>query len=230
MLEDSPYRWGTVDELFDGTIADQLVSTYPAEAYRTVVGNDGEKAYEYEARALVAMGNDRPEHPELLSPVWRTLADELVSAPYRTAMSALTECDLASVPIEVNVFHYGPGSSLGAHSDLADKVVTHILYFNENWNPALGGCLRILQSPDINDVVAEIEPSVGGSSVIVRSELSYHAVTPVAPTCTDSRRSMTVTFYRPGSVSTLWPPHEHFVLHAHRPPVRVRSPETHQTP
>ena len=61
-------------------------------------------------------------------------------------MTRLTGCDLATVPMEVNVFHYGPGAWLGPHVDLEDKIVTHVLYFNTEWNAADGGCLSILRS------------------------------------------------------------------------------------
>lgn len=213
-LADEPYQWGHIDGLFDDAVAAQLVSTYPTVLYRTVIGDDGEKAYEHEARALIPMGGTRPTRPEHLSSVWHSLANELVSAPYRSAMSTLTGCDLTTVPIEANLLHYGPGAALGAHSDLADKLVTHVLYFNTTWDPALGGCLRILRSPDIDDVVSEIAPIVGSSTVIVRSERSYHGLSPVSPSSAESRRSMTVTFYRPGSVSPMWPPGEHVALHS----------------
>jgi Rps23 Pro-64 3,4-dihydroxylase Tpa1-like proline 4-hydroxylase len=115
--------------------------------------------------------------------------------------------------MEVNVFHYGPGGSLGAHKDLPEKIVTHVLYFNRSWNSADGGCLSILRSADPTDQVAEILPIVGNSSVIVRSENSWHAVSRVVNHSAASRRSITVTFYRPGSVSTMWPPGDTAPLH-----------------
>jgi hypothetical protein len=216
-LETEPFCWATVDGLFDVAIAKELVAHYPLELYRRVVGNDGEKSYEYEVRELVPLGDDRPVRSHQLAPIWRTLATGLASGPYRAAVSKLTGCDLSSVPIEVNVFHYGPGASLGAHSDLADKIVTHVLYFNETWPTGNGGCLRILRSADIHDFVTEILPIVGTSSVVVRSERSFHGVTPVSLGSNDSRRSVTVTFYRRGSVSTMWPPGEDFGLHPYRP-------------
>jgi len=113
----------------------------------------------------------------------------------------------------VNVFHYGSGGSMDAHKDLPEKIVTHVLYFNHSWNATDGGCLRILRSSDPSDMVAEIPPLAGYSSVIVRSENSWHAVSRVASDATISRRSVTVTFYRPGSVSTMWPPGDNTPLH-----------------
>jgi Rps23 Pro-64 3,4-dihydroxylase Tpa1-like proline 4-hydroxylase len=115
--------------------------------------------------------------------------------------------------MEVNVFHYGPGSWLGPHVDLEDKIVSHIFYFNESWNEADGGSLSILRSPTRADAVANVLPIVGTSAVIVRSNSSWHAVPPVSRGCTRSRRSMTITFYRPGSISTMWPPGDTTPLH-----------------
>jgi SM-20-related protein len=131
-------------------------------------------------------------------------------------MSVLTGYDLTETPLEVNVFHYGPGCSLGAHKDLPDKLVTHVLYFNRSWNRSDGGCLNILGSKNLADLVTEVLPIVGNSAVLVRSEESWHAVSSVVNDCAFSRRSVTVTFYRPGSVSTMWPPGDAEPLHRYQ--------------
>ena len=181
--------------------------------FKTVSGYGGEKNYEYEARALVVMGSDTVSYPGELSPSWLNLAHDLLSPGYRAAMSSLTKLDLTSAPIEINVFHYGPGANLGPHLDLSDKVVTHVFYFNKSWNKADGGCLSILNSANPADIHVEVEPIVGSSAVLVRSEQSWHAVSPVARNCHHSRRSVTVTFYRPGSPSSMWPPGDTTPLH-----------------
>jgi Rps23 Pro-64 3,4-dihydroxylase Tpa1-like proline 4-hydroxylase len=90
--------------------------------------------------------------------------------------------------------------------DLKDKIVTHVFYFNRAWDKTDGGCLTILRSPSMADVVADVAPLLGNSSVLVRSDKSWHAVSRVVEGCRRSRRSMTVTFYHPGSLSTMWPP------------------------
>jgi Rps23 Pro-64 3,4-dihydroxylase Tpa1-like proline 4-hydroxylase len=129
----------------------------------------------------------------------------------------LTGHDLSEAPIEVNVFHYGPGSWMGPHKDLEDKIVTHVLYFNAEWDAKSGGCLTILRSSDMSDVKAEIPPVVGNSAVLVRPDDSWHAVSRVVDGSETSRRSVTVTFYKPGSVSTMWPPGEEPALHRYPP-------------
>lgn len=203
------------DNLFSTTDADELTSAFPHDNFKTVAGYDGEKGYQYEARSLIHMGATTISHAHNLSPAWQQLTQDLLSREYREAMSQLTGLDLLTMPIEVNVFNCGQGARLGPHIDLKDKIVTHILYFNADWKIEDGGCLAILRSQDISDVEFTIPPIIGNSSIVVRSQQSWHAVTAVANNCCNSRRSMTVTFYHPGSISTMWPPGDITPLHSH---------------
>lgn len=217
-LETEPYCWARIDGLFSPEEAKALATTYPHDHFKRLQARGGEKDYDYEARSLIRMGADAPSFSGELSPAWRGFAEDLLSPAYRDAMSLLTGCDLSNSPLEVNIFHYGPGASLGAHPDLADKVVTHVFYFNESWNPSDGGCLSILRSADAKDIASEIPPLVGTSAVLVRSDNSWHAVAPVVNGSEVSRRSVTVTFYRPGSASSMWPPDDATPLHQYGEP------------
>lgn len=214
-LNTDPYEWAFADGLFAPADAEALAASYPRDHFKTIAGYDGEKGYEYEGRSLIGMGATVPSHIAGLSPAWRQLADTLLSPAYRAAMTKFTGRDLADAPVEVNVFHYTPGSWLGPHLDLKTKIVTHVLYFNKTWNIADGGCLAILRSAKMSDVAAKISPIVGNSSVLVRSEKSWHAVERVVDGCHRSRRSVTVTFYHPGSPSTMWPSGDTTPLHAY---------------
>jgi Rps23 Pro-64 3,4-dihydroxylase Tpa1-like proline 4-hydroxylase len=205
-LATEPYRWAFINGLFSHRGATELVATYPRDHFKTIRGHDGEKGYEYEVRSLVHMGANVPSDADDLSPSWRRLAESLLSARYRDAMTRLTGLDLAAAQMEVNVFHYGPGAWLGPHLDLKEKITTHVLYFNRTWETKEGGCLRILRSRDMADLVTEIAPLVGNSAVLIRSDKSWHAVSRVQEGCRRSRRSVNVIFHLPGSVSTMWPP------------------------
>ena len=216
-MQESPYRWGVVGDLYDPADRQALIDTYPVEPFATISGDDGEKSYEYEARCLVAMGGVAPWRPDLLSESWFRLATDLCSRGYRAALSELTGRSLDGLIMEANAFHYGPGSWLGPHVDLPEKILTHVLYFNDTWDAGDGGCLRVLASGDDSDVVEEVLPIAGSSVVVVRSDVSWHAVTRVDPSCRDSRRSVTVTFYPPGAVSTMWPPGNPPRLHRYPP-------------
>lgn len=212
-METEPYQWAAIDKLYSPEDAAALADSFPCDQYKRVAAYGGEKDYEYEARALIKMGKDAISHPDGLSEAWRALARDLHSPAYRAAMSTLTGCDLADALLEVNVFHYGPGALLGPHPDLPDKVVTHVLYFNQSWNQIDGGCLAILRSADSSDIAAEVVPMVGNSAVLVRSDNSWHAVSRVVNGCQLSRRSLTATFYCPDSVSSMWPPDDNTPLH-----------------
>jgi len=212
-LSSEPYQWASIDQLFSPADAQALVQTFPRDHFKTVQGYDGEKGYQYEARSLISMGAEAPTREKDLSPAWRGLAKELLSPAYREAMSRLSGVELANMPMEVNVFHYGKSAWLGPHVDLVDKAVTHVFYFNEAWDETDGGCLTILGSGNMADAVRVIPPLIGNSVVLVRSNNSWHAVSRVRDNCRISRRSMTVTFYRPGSPSTMWPESDATPLH-----------------
>jgi SM-20-related protein len=212
-LSTEPYSWALIDQLFSPSDAAALVETFPRDHFKTVQGYDGEKGYQYEARSLIGMGAAAPTHAQYLSPAWRNLAQDFLSIRYREVMSNLTGLALAELPIEVNVFHYGRKAWLGPHVDLPDKVMTHIFYFNDAWDDEDGGCLTILRDSDMTQPVKVIPPLVGNSAVVVRGDNSWHAVSRVRDNSRHSRRSLTLTFYRPGSVSTLWPPGDNTPLH-----------------
>jgi len=205
-MRSEPYRWAAIDRLFRPDHAASLAASFPRDKFKDVAGYDGEKGYRYMARSLIHMGAAAPSHPEGLHPLWLALAEDLLSDEYRAAVSAASGLELASAPMEVNVIHYGAGSWLGPHVDLKEKILTHILYFNDDWNPRDGGCLNILRAKDPEQMAAEIRPLVGNSALLVRSDHSWHSVSPVAQGCTTSRRSLNVIFHLPGSVSTMWPP------------------------
>ena len=202
-LQTDPYRWTAITDLYTPNDAERLAATYPCDHFK-LVSAYGEREYHYEARSLIGMGAKVVSYPKELSEAWQALANDVLSPEYRTAMSV------------ANVCHYGPGGNLDAHKDLPEKIVTHVLYFNRSWNNVDGGCLAILRSADLSDVAAEILPIVGCSSVLVRSDNSWHAVSRVVNPSVPSRRSMTVTFYRPGSVSTMWPPGDKTPLHRYQ--------------
>lgn len=208
-LEMEPYRWAAIGDLFSPHDAAALAATFPRDHFKHLAGDDGEKEFEYEIRCLVRMGERSISRARQLSSAWQRLINDLLSPGYRSAMSSLTGLDLSAAPLEVNAFHYLPGTNHGAHPDHRSKMATHVIYFNESWSEGDGGCLMILRSRDPEDVAGTVSPLAGNSAVLVRSDKSWHAVSRVADHCRLSRRSVTATFYQPGSVSTVWPRWDH---------------------
>jgi hypothetical protein len=111
-METDPYQWAFVDRLFSAEDAAQLAATFPRDGFKKVAGDDGEKSYEYMARSLIHMGAAVASHAEGLSPAWRALAEDLLSAGYRSALTGMVGRDLSSAPMEINVIEHGPGARL----------------------------------------------------------------------------------------------------------------------
>ena len=204
-LETAPYRWAAINQLFSSQDAAELAATFPQDHFKRLSTYDGEKNHEYEIRCVTQKGEASVFRANRLSAAWRALAKDITSPAYREAMSSLTGLDLADAPLALNAYRYPPRGLLGAHADHRDKIVTHILYFNQSWNDDDGGCLTILRSSDAADIAATVSPVIGNSTVLVRSDDSWHAVSRVADHCQLSRLSLTATFYRPGSTSAPWP-------------------------
>ena len=60
------------------------------------------------------------------------------------------------------------------HTDSKDKIITVLLYLNDNWQQA-GGRLRILKNGhDVDDFAAEVAPDNGTLLVFKRSDNSWH--------------------------------------------------------
>ena len=194
-LATDPYRWALVDQLFSAADAKVLVETFPRDHFKTVRGYDGEKGYEYEARSLVYLGATNLTLPQSLSLAWRSLTEDLLSSAYRDAMSQLTGVDVSTLPMEANAFHYGRSAWLGPHVDLEDKLVTHVLYFNESWSENDGGCLTILSAGDmigLMEIAASrvLKPLCGPGelSVGVTVDINHTAPTPLGAEVTATAR------------------------------------------
>jgi hypothetical protein len=60
------------------------------------------------------------------------------------------------------------------HTDSKDKIITVLVYLNEDWKQP-GGRLRILRNGhDVDDYVAEVAPDQGTLLVFQRSDTSWH--------------------------------------------------------
>jgi polysaccharide pyruvyl transferase WcaK-like protein len=203
-MQRSPFRWSLVGPLFAQETAQRLARTFPLDEAELRDGTDGRRSWRYQVRCLLPMGHSTPVRPQALDPVWRRFADELAGPAYRTVLSAITGVDLDELHLEANLFSYGPGAFQEPHPDLPEKVVTHVMWFNEEWTREDGGCLRILRSNDPADAAHELLPSLGWSALFVRSIDSWHSVTPVSDTAPVERRALVATFHRPGLASSMW--------------------------
>ncbi|MBK8175394.1 MAG: 2OG-Fe(II) oxygenase [Rhodospirillales bacterium] len=133
--------------------------------------------------------------PEVLGygPVFAGLLEELASPLVRSKFAAKFDVDLEPLVLQTTVRKYSEPSDGNIHNDSRTKIVTALIYFNENWTHA-GGRLRLLRSVnDIEDYAAEVTPEKGTLIAFRRSERSYHGFVP----CDAERRSLQMYWVKP---------------------------------
>jgi SM-20-related protein len=105
---------------------------------------------------------------------------ELESPRFRQTIEKKFAIDLSGHGFMCTVRGELRGSDGSVHTDSKSKLITALLYLNEEWMAA-GGRLRLLRSPDsLDDPVVEIPPLGGTLLVFRRSKTSWHGHTPYA--------------------------------------------------
>jgi len=111
-------------------------------------------------------------------PSFKRFVEALEAPELRHAVERKFGLDLTDCPTMVTVRGHGRTKDGGIHTDSLDKVITLLIYMNEDW-PHEGGRLRLLRGPeDIEDYVCEIPPVRGNMLAFRRSERSYHGHLP----------------------------------------------------
>ncbi|WP_410575596.1 2OG-Fe(II) oxygenase family protein [Amycolatopsis sp. cmx-4-61] len=175
-INDEPYVWleTAPGELIAEADARSLAEEFPAGSFvrKTTDGRKSDKSYRNYSRALAG-----PGAPDIgdLPVVWREFVSELLAPAYREAVCARLDLP-APGQLEVRLVRHVTGDWLGPHTDRADKLFSHVFYFNEGWRQEWGGCLQILRSEDPADVVHTVVPVLGASALMIRADNSWHQV------------------------------------------------------
>jgi hypothetical protein len=204
VLHEDPYRWAYREDAIAPARAAELLRTFPRDGYWELENHDGEKYMRFQIRPLVPLGAGRLVLGDSLAPVWREFVEELLAPSYREGFERALGRSLDGAELELSAWRWGPDAELGPHLDIPRKIASQVFYFNDSWDPAWGGCLRILRSDDEEDLVAELPPALGSASVIVRSESSWHAVPRVTRAAAAERLSVVATWQQPGTTSPFW--------------------------
>ncbi len=99
---------------------------------------------------------------------------ELDSREFEQIIADKFSVDLVGRPKMYSLRGYTRAKDGQIHTDSKDKIITVLLYLNENWQQP-GGRLRILNNgTDVDDYVAEVPPDNGTLLVFKRSDSSWH--------------------------------------------------------
>jgi len=135
------------------------------------------------AEALDAINRDYPDittpgnfAPETLGygPAFGAMIDALNSPELKQRYSEKFGLDLDDYLLQMTVRKYSELSDGNIHNDSKLKIITSLIYFNEEW-PHQGGRLRLLNSSwNIEDYAAEVTPERGTLIAFRRNERSFH--------------------------------------------------------
>jgi hypothetical protein len=111
-------------------------------------------------------------------PLFTNFLFELQTDAFRTHLGDKFGVDLGNCPTTITVRKYCERSDGHIHTDHKSKVITVLVYFNEEWNSE-GGCLRMLRSSsDLEDYTAEVKPLGGRLLAFRRTDWSWHGHKP----------------------------------------------------
>lgn len=118
-------------------------------------------------------GNLNPEDTRY-GPLFRSFLEELEGEELALHVGRKFGVDLSGCGTTVTVRKYCEQSDGNIHTDHPSKIITVLVYFNEDWaNPE--GQLRMLRSSsDIEDYAAEVPPLGGTLLAFRRTDHSYH--------------------------------------------------------
>ncbi len=109
-----------------------------------------------------------------VGPGLQALFDALDGPEFRALIERKFGMDLAGKPTMFTVRGRCDARDGRIHTDSKKKLITVLLYLNEEWQEE-GGRLRLLRGgEDLNAVAAEVSPAFGSLLVFRRSERSFH--------------------------------------------------------
>jgi SM-20-related protein len=108
---------------------------------------------------------------------FKALMDELNAPAFRKIVEEKFAIDLTDRPTMYTVRGFCRKTDGEIHTDSTTKLITVLLYMNDKWDKD-GGRLRLLNSPNLDDVITEVPPYGGTLLVFKRADNSYHGHEP----------------------------------------------------
>ncbi|HXQ12123.1 MAG TPA: 2OG-Fe(II) oxygenase [Caulobacteraceae bacterium] len=106
------------------------------------------------------------------------LIEEMKGEPFRRAIEEKFSVRLADKPVTFTLRGMCGDKDGYIHTDSKSKIITILVYLNEDWAPD-GGRLRLLRNGrDLEDYAAEAAPTFGSLVAFKRSDRSWHGHKP----------------------------------------------------
>ncbi len=151
-VETTPYTFTVVPGFLDADSVRRINETYP----------NIEKGGSYPIESLEA------------NMAIKEVIDELDGEAFQTVIEEKFGVELDGRPKMYSLRGYTRAKDGKIHTDSKDKIITVLLYLNQDWNQD-GGRLRILNNgTDVDDFVTEVAPDNGTLLIFKRADNSWH--------------------------------------------------------
>jgi hypothetical protein len=155
-LKTDPYEYFVVPNFIRASAFDKVVADFPR---------------------ISSTGSIPPSELDIKGS-FEELLEELEGPAFREAIEEKFGIDLSSRPTMITVRGNCARSNGKIHTDTESKIITVLLYMNQEWDKD-GGRLRILRSAtDLEDAAEEVSPNGGTLLVFKRSDKSWHGHEP----------------------------------------------------
>ncbi len=211
-MQKVPYNWALIKNLLSPEASLELTASFPHEEFRLSEGEGygyswGKMLAKSEDISLMLKSSDNRWRERMaqgrltydlrhFSKVWRQLIEELWTDSYRAAIAEMSGLELKDCVMDIGFRRYSSGQLHHPHTDEPNKVLTHLLFFNQQWSVDWGGCLRILKDSQPESAFQDILPLSDSSVAIARSDNSWHTVTPLTCPASEYRLALRVAFFR----------------------------------
>jgi SM-20-related protein len=108
---------------------------------------------------------------------FEALMEELRSPAFATQLGEKFDMELASLPTTVTVRKFCERTDGNIHTDHKSKVITVLVYFNEQWDHEEGQLRLLRAKDDIENYAAQVPPLGGTLLAFRRTDHSWHGHT-----------------------------------------------------
>ncbi|KJS05374.1 MAG: hypothetical protein VR73_12250 [Gammaproteobacteria bacterium BRH_c0] len=156
-LKRDPYPYMVIEDVIDQASVASVLDDFPAIDYPGSI----------------------PVSEVSYGPGFDKLLETLNGPEFRSIIASKFGIDLENRPIMTTVRGVMREKDGRIHTDSKTKIITVLLYFNQDWQ-ADGGYLRVLRNgTDLDDYVEEIPPRLGTMMVFQVTDNCWHGHKPV---------------------------------------------------
>lgn len=179
-IETKPFKFAVINNLITKENVDVLINNLPKDNNYVASRTEGsDKTYQVVSNILLPLG-EGPGQITTNNDHWLKLIHNLMSKEYKIHLGQLLGIDLLNCFQEITLRFYRPGDYISPHTDREVVKATHMIFLNQFWQENWGGLFCVMLSE--NETYLKILPLWHNSVVFLRSDNSWHCVTPCAAT------------------------------------------------